>query len=223
MVIGNGLLARKFQGIDNVIVFASGVSDSSETDQKEFEREKKLLLKVIESNACVPLVYFSSVSILTQSSPYILHKKEMEQIIQGLGINYWIFRLPQIVGFGGCKKNLINFILDKIMSGDEIQIYDTKRSILDVDDARSIVEYIIQNFEPNKILNVGGVQALKVHDIVDILESLTGNKPIVNKIKKECLDQSTVNSKEVEQAIIFLGIKTEFYIKKTLAKYVAHY
>ena len=46
MVVGTGLLAKAFleyENDDNIIVFASGVSNSKEISREEFDREKLLL------------------------------------------------------------------------------------------------------------------------------------------------------------------------------------
>lgn len=54
MVIGNGSIAsiffREFHNNHEVVIFASGVSDSTEKNEKNFEREKKLLCQTIENN-----------------------------------------------------------------------------------------------------------------------------------------------------------------------------
>ena len=54
MIIGNGLISSVFldDSLDygNYIIFASGVSNSKETDYEKFEREKKLLFSTIENN-----------------------------------------------------------------------------------------------------------------------------------------------------------------------------
>ena len=45
MVVGNGMLARAFKSYqkqDNIIIFASGISYSNETDSSSFVREKEL-------------------------------------------------------------------------------------------------------------------------------------------------------------------------------------
>ena len=49
MIIGNGLIAKSLQEIDseNVLFFASGVSNSLETRDSEFEREYFLLKETI--------------------------------------------------------------------------------------------------------------------------------------------------------------------------------
>ena len=51
MIIGNGLIASAFAGYEyckNLLIFASGVSNSLETHLEPYERERKLLEKTIK-------------------------------------------------------------------------------------------------------------------------------------------------------------------------------
>jgi hypothetical protein len=52
MIIGNGLIAKSFKKkknyFKNVIIFASGVSNSKNTNLKEFKREEKLVKKLLK-------------------------------------------------------------------------------------------------------------------------------------------------------------------------------
>ena len=55
MVIGKGLLGTSFllsseNDNDSRVIFASGVSNSKETDIKQFNREKELILKHIKTD-----------------------------------------------------------------------------------------------------------------------------------------------------------------------------
>ena len=80
MVIGNGMLAKAFGAFkDNpeVVIFASGVSNSKETNNDSFKREEKLLNKVISENNNSIIVYFSTCSVYDDSvneTNYVLHK-----------------------------------------------------------------------------------------------------------------------------------------------------
>ena len=61
MIIGNGLIATAFkksnENYDNVIIFASGVSDSKETTQACFDREEKLITDTLNENIFILVVY----------------------------------------------------------------------------------------------------------------------------------------------------------------------
>ncbi len=53
MVIGNGLIGCIFSSFtknDEIIIFASGVSNSKESNKNEFDREEKLLKTTISEN-----------------------------------------------------------------------------------------------------------------------------------------------------------------------------
>ena len=52
MIIGNGLIASLFNEYDkeNVVFFASGVSNSSETRREEFLREENLIQKILSES-----------------------------------------------------------------------------------------------------------------------------------------------------------------------------
>ena len=64
MIVGNGLIANLFRENDseNVVFFASGVSNSLETDKSAFLREENLLRKTLEENPEKIFIYFSTVS-----------------------------------------------------------------------------------------------------------------------------------------------------------------
>ena len=52
MIIGNGQLAQAFKNlhIENSVIFASGVANSNCIEEKEFEREKELLISTLLQN-----------------------------------------------------------------------------------------------------------------------------------------------------------------------------
>ena len=81
MIVGNGDIASVLHEVDcnDILLFASGVSNSSCTDEKEFERERMLLLSQPRNKH---LVYFSSLSIYYSTSRYAAHKYEMECLIR---------------------------------------------------------------------------------------------------------------------------------------------
>lgn len=69
MIIGNGLLGSAFIEFDlpEVVFFASGVSNSSEISEKEFNREENLIHKILEiipKNNLSILVHVASMILL---------------------------------------------------------------------------------------------------------------------------------------------------------------
>jgi hypothetical protein len=139
MIVGNGLLANGFieESFDhkNFIVFVSGVSDSKKTNEEDFNREKTLLLKTISENKDLKLLYFSSILTGVQNNRYYQHKLEVEDMVKKNSKNYLIFRVPQIIGKGGNKTNLINYLKQSLINREEIIIFkNTYRSLIDVID-----------------------------------------------------------------------------------------
>ena len=92
MIIGDGLVATAMKRIDSddVIIFASGVSNSREKKIGEFLREEKLLMNVL----CDKLIIYLY-SVHQENSPYGIHKRRMEEIIRTTK-NYLILRVSQL-------------------------------------------------------------------------------------------------------------------------------
>ena len=88
-IIGNGMVARAFaNGLrlnSNLVIFASGVSNSNCNFQEQFERERSLLFNTInKTSQTVPLLYFGTCSIYdpdAHAKAYVIHKREMEKLV----------------------------------------------------------------------------------------------------------------------------------------------
>ena len=129
MVVGNGLVANAFKDIDDkYIIFASGVSNSSNIDNNLFDRERQLIMQYQSTDKT--LIYFSSIFSITSNSPYFEHKRNMENLIIENFKSYYIFRMPQIIGYGGNPNNIINLFVNKILDNDIITIWKTQKEVL---------------------------------------------------------------------------------------------
>lgn len=141
------MLAKSLQKVSHqaVTLFCSGVSDSSQIQEKEFQREKELLG---EQDTNLPLFYFSTVSIFNPSKntdPYILHKREMEHFIRTKFPKYLIVRLPNMVGQGGNPGNLFPYFLQSISNNAKVTIRkNAGRYILGADDLSIIISLFIE-------------------------------------------------------------------------------
>ena len=87
MIIGNGLIASAFKLTlsenSDVIVFASGVSNSGEARSEAFLRERKLLVEALKYKKYI--LYFSTCSmhdLFLKDTPYVTHKMEMESLVR---------------------------------------------------------------------------------------------------------------------------------------------
>ena len=147
MIIGNGLLARAFDlytNNHNVIIFASGVSNSMEADPKQFAREFDMLMQ--HRGTKQKLIYFSMTSIYDtdlKESKYIKHKLTMEKSIINNFKNYNILRLPTVVGNTTNNHTFFNGIKNSILQG-EVSVKDKAvRYLIDVDDLTKHLPTII--------------------------------------------------------------------------------
>lgn len=121
MIIGHGDIAKVLNDRDGFIFFASGVSNSSETSESEFEREEHLLSRFYGSGFL--LVYFSSISIFLKQSPYTEHKQLMESLVRHHFENYNIIRLGNI-DWGSNPNTFINYIKNRQRLGYPVEIRD---------------------------------------------------------------------------------------------------
>lgn len=181
MIIGNGFLANAFNDRigENLVVFASGVSDSACTDESSFLREEQLLLKTIADNQGKCLVYFSSCGVISQELlgvPYYRHKLKMEQIICSTHPKYLIFRLPQVIGKSRNNKTLVNNFFESVISGQKITLHRfSKRYFIDID---HVVLFVVHAYKglvlKNKIINIACPIEYTALELLQVIETLTG-------------------------------------------------
>lgn len=189
MIVGNGLIASLFTECDqeNIIFFASGVSNSLETKKEEFLREENLIKKTIAENPNKVFIYFSTCSIYDSSkaeSQYVLHKLKMEQIITQLCSQYLILRLSNAVGNGGNPNLLINYLVRSVKNSETINVHTkATRNFIDTEDIKNIVIQLIKNKNFNKIINVAYLENYTIIEILEILERFFQIKPTLNLVK----------------------------------------
>ena len=182
MIIGNGLIANSFldSDLNNIIIFASGVSNSKEENLLEFDREKKLLLRIIYENFNKKIVYFSTCDFYDskKNSKYLNHKFEMETLIKENCKSWIIYRVSQIIGNGNRNNLLFNFILN-IKEGIKFNLYGNfERNLISIGDVKFIVLKYIKNCD-KEIINIGNPKNIKVKQIVKTIEK---NVKIPSKI-----------------------------------------
>ena len=176
MIIGNGLIANLFRENDreNVVFFASGVSNSLETEKSAFLREENLLRKTLEENPEKIFIYFSTCSIYDSSkngSFYVNHKLRMEQIVEELSRNFLILRVSNAVGKGGNPNLLMNYLINAFHQEKEITVHTlATRNLIDADDIKNITLKFINENILNKIINVAYLENFSTSEILEILE-----------------------------------------------------
>jgi hypothetical protein len=106
MIIGHGDIALVLPDRSDLTFFASGVSNSQETRDSEYQREFSLLAR---QDRGTRLVYFSSLSVFYSDSKYASHKRAMEATIRKFQKKYTIIRLGNI-SWGINPHTLINYL-----------------------------------------------------------------------------------------------------------------
>lgn len=224
MIIGNGLIAKAFKNssvdTDDIIIFASGISNSLENDINQYDRERELLLKTINENKQKKIIYFSSILTNFIENKYYTHKLLMESLIINTANNYLIFRLPQLIGELGNQNNIINTLKHKILNDETITAYiNVKRSIMDIDDAVKICEYCVLN-NKNGVINISGIEKKTTLSIVSIISSLLKVPYRVKFIQPPYNMNWVLSNDEIVQEYINNHIDTFNYTDRTLKKYI---
>jgi len=185
MIIGNGLIANALKSIDteNILFFASGVSNSLENRTSEFYRERELLKNTIGNHPDKTFVYFSTCSIYDSSknnSQYVLHKLKMEQIIADQCDQYFILRVSNAVGHGGNPNLLVNYLVREISNKNKIAVHTkATRNLIDVKDVVAITQDILSNFDANQIINLAYIQNYSIIEITETISDILQAEPLL--------------------------------------------
>ncbi|HVP88507.1 MAG TPA: NAD-dependent epimerase/dehydratase family protein [Casimicrobiaceae bacterium] len=188
MVVGHGLLGRAFSAYaddDRFVIFASGVANSLATDPASFAREQRLLGDVASRLGHALLVYFSTLSVLGPgpASAYVDHKLAMEDEVRRLA-SYLIVRLPQVVGRSDNPATLVNFLVQRILSGSEFELWvDARRNLIDVEDVVKIVGHILEAGSiRSDTVAIASPFSLRAEDLVHVIEQILGKRAVARKI-----------------------------------------
>lgn len=130
MIVGKGNIARVLKDREDVTFFASGVSNSAEDRESEYERELDTLIKQDPNKH---LVYFSSLSIYRSNNRYNQHKKKMEGWVKQIFKSYTIVRI-EIISWGKNPTTIHNVFKRKIENGEPITVIDDFRYIVTEDE-----------------------------------------------------------------------------------------
>jgi nucleoside-diphosphate-sugar epimerase len=227
MVIGNGLMAQTFSSYEkneSILIFASGVSNSTEIDDREFQRETELLKQTILKYPSYTIVYFSTCSIddpTVRDRPYIKHKLRLEQYIKKRASNYLILRVSNVVGDLGNPHTILNFLHDAIDEGVKIEVWSqARRNIIDKADCLYIVEELLKKNEKNKTINIASRESVLVTDIVKQIELFLQKK--VNGVFIDKGIELDIDVSDINEELVTLDLrngKGNEYIYTLLKKY----
>ena len=164
MVIGNGMVARRFESYktnDQFLIFASGVSNSKNINPEAYARELLLLQTTIKQNPEKILVYFSTCSVYDpgeENSKYVVHKKQIEQLIQSNQRRFCIFRVSNLVGHSGNRNTILNFYVYHILNGINFDLWtNATRNLIDIDDMYQIADDILKKGNAYAVCGKSGV------------------------------------------------------------------
>jgi len=224
MIIGNGLIASAFKEAfsksADILIFASGVSNSQESNPENFYREKKLLLETIREEKL--FIYFSTCSLNDESvknSPYGLHKQSMESIVK-LCDRFIIFRLPQVVGQSKNQSTLTNYLYKVISNNMRFSLWQyAYRNLIDIDDVTSIANELIRNpLNYGSTINIANRLMISMPNLVEIFEIVLNKKAKYDPINIS--SNFKVDTELSDNIALNLGINFDNqYIQRIITKY----
>jgi nucleoside-diphosphate-sugar epimerase len=180
-IVGRGMLAQAMapavQARHGCVVFASGVSNSTETDPVAFAREAALLREHLQDPRT--LLYFSSCGVADEHEaqrPYIRHKQAMEDLVRAHGGR--IVRLPQVVGRTDNPHTLTNYLRDRIVRGEHFDLWaNAERNLVDVDDVVRIVAALLDAWpQDRRTVTIACPVSTPMPRIVAVFERVLGRK-----------------------------------------------
>jgi nucleoside-diphosphate-sugar epimerase len=233
MIIGSGFIAKNFKKKKkliknyNLAIYASGVSNSKSTNKYNFKRERKKIINYKKKVGYKIFVYISTCSIFDpsrQKNLYVKHKLNMENLIKKNFNKYIIVRFPEVIGLNSNKNNLINFFYQKIINNEKFKLWsNSKRNIIDIDDAIKIffifIKKIWKKKKINLEVNIANTKFVSPNTIVRIIEKLTLKKACYDKIEFGHLNwkiRPLINKSIIETSRINFD---RFYLEKILKKY----
>jgi len=130
MILGKGDIAGVLIDNEDLLFFASGVSNSRCEDKLEYKREVDMLSKLPVTKR---IVYFSSLSIFDKNTRYTRHKIRMEGLVKKWFPLYCIIRIGNIT-WGNNPNTFLNFIRAKMEAGEPFEVRDEMKYMVEKDE-----------------------------------------------------------------------------------------
>ena len=126
----------------------------------------------------IVMPYNEDTSVCNPTGFYSITKRCAEQLLisfcETYNIKYRILRLANVLGEGdrkvSAKKNALQYLIKKIVKGEDINLYgegDIIRDYIYVDDTVKAINYCLQNAPYNQIINIGNGIPYNLKDIVN--------------------------------------------------------
>ncbi len=220
MIIGRGMLALAYSHYDKnneIVIFASGVSNSLEKEGSAFAREIDLVKNTICKNRDKLFVYFSTCSMydsLAKNSPYTQHKLNVEKIISESANKYLILRVSQILGHSK-NSTLVNFLFEHIDKEKQFDVWKhSNRNMVSLEDVVNISQKLIQEeMNYNQIFHIANKFYIDVPNLVALIEKILDKKAKCQFVNKGQKYQTIPNDIEsiIQNLDIFFG--EEYYFR----------
>lgn len=229
MVVGKGMIARRFSDFadrDDVVIFASGVSNSKETRPEPFARERQLVEETLHQTTGRLFVYFSTASVddpTEQGSPYVTHKLALEELITRRATNYLLVRASNVVGGPGNPHTILNFFVDRVRRNEPFTIWQhASRNLIDLDDVYRVVTHCMA--EPatwNQTIVVANPYSVSPLALVQAIEAHTGQRARYELMDKGVPFALSVNGLNDQLQVSDANWQPEQYVARLLQKYYA--
>lgn len=223
MIVGSGLIARAFAPLyaydTKTVVFASGVSNSAETDLAAFARERELIQRQLDFHP-TRLLYFGSCNTSNpqQQSAYFNHKRAMEALVQESDGGV-VIRLPQVVGSTPNRNTLTNHLYQQIMTGAPVTVWKrAERNLIDIEDVVTIAHHLLTTSTalPSS-LAIASPWTLSMGEIVRLFEDVLNRRATVLEVDRGdtmCVDYSLAERAARELGLDFGPTYPRNLIKK---------
>lgn len=173
---------------------------------------------------------FTEESVCNPRGFYSITKRTAEQLLisycETFGIKYRILRFANVLGWrdhkASAKKNALQYLIDKLIHNEDIELYDGGNFYRDYVDVRDLVRAIhlsMEDTNPHHILNLSNGVSHRFRDLIDFAAKASGSSSnIWEKIQKPEF-HTVVQTKDVfisGDKLKGLGYSPEFTIEQTI-------
>jgi nucleoside-diphosphate-sugar epimerase len=190
MIVGSGLIANAFSSRslpDDVLLFASGVSNSKEKRPEPFERELNLIRQTADANPERRIIYFSTASVMDpelSEEPYVIHKLKCEEWLKNNTVSPLILRVTNVVGNSGNPATVFNFFKHCIQQDIRFSMWTQAcRNFIDIEDLVSITMRLIHTNGFGRTWTLANPESYPVMAIVKKIEDALGKKAVYDEVE----------------------------------------
>ena len=198
------------------------VSDSLETSETAFGRERELLARTRREHPDALVVYFGTCSVDDPDrapTPYVAHKLRMESMLEEAGQPWLVLRVPLAIGPAHGGRTLAPYLYDRVRRGERFQVWQhATRYPVDVADVLRIgSRFIADHGLRHRRINIA-LRAYPVLDFVRVMESIVGRPAVYDLVPKG--RHYAIHCPELAALASELQLDySEAYLERVLRKY----